>query len=174
MVCHFFFFFSFFFFNEVRDAASNYAYYGYPKLWILRYPAHRYHAVPSPGFEPTTLWLRVRRPNHSAREPASRKFRSSLISCLTFYSSSNNEEPACRKTRQTSLQSIIPKDVMTSLLSLLTSNRRKICLSKKLMRYRELCIDAQNPSRISLAVCYFEIRTTLENGEFGMIDASAA
>jgi hypothetical protein len=22
--------------------------------------------VPSPGFEPTTLWLRVRRPNHSA------------------------------------------------------------------------------------------------------------
>jgi hypothetical protein len=37
-----------------------------PELWILRYPAHRYHAVPSPGFEPTTLWLRVRRPNHSA------------------------------------------------------------------------------------------------------------
>jgi hypothetical protein len=57
----------FFFFNEVRDAASNSAYYGYPKLWILRYPAHRYHAVPTPGFEPTTLWLRVpRRPNHSA------------------------------------------------------------------------------------------------------------
>jgi hypothetical protein len=48
------------FFNEVRDAASNSAYNGYPKLWILRYPAHRYHAVPSPGFEPTTLWLRVR------------------------------------------------------------------------------------------------------------------
>jgi hypothetical protein len=44
----------FFFFKEVRDAASNSAYYGYPKLWILRYPAHRYHAVPSPGFEPTT------------------------------------------------------------------------------------------------------------------------
>jgi hypothetical protein len=35
-------------------------------MWILRYPAHRYHAVPSPGFELTTLWLRVRRPNHSA------------------------------------------------------------------------------------------------------------
>jgi hypothetical protein len=33
---------------------------------MLRYPAHRYHAVPSPGFEPTTLRLRVRRPNHSA------------------------------------------------------------------------------------------------------------
>jgi hypothetical protein len=39
-----------------------------------------------------------------------------------------NEEPACRKTRQTSLQSIILKDVMTSLWSLLTSNRRKICV----------------------------------------------
>jgi hypothetical protein len=48
-------------------AASNSAYSGYPELWILRYPAHRYHAVPSPGLEPTTLWLlRVRRPNHSA------------------------------------------------------------------------------------------------------------
>jgi hypothetical protein len=32
-----------FFFNEVGDAASNSAYYGYPELWILRYPAHRYH-----------------------------------------------------------------------------------------------------------------------------------
>jgi hypothetical protein len=47
-------------------AASNSAYSGYPELWILRYPAHRYRAVPSPEFEPTTLWLRVRRPNHSA------------------------------------------------------------------------------------------------------------
>jgi hypothetical protein len=47
-------------------AASNSAYSGYPELWILRYPAHRYRAVPSPGFEPTTLWLRVRRPHHSA------------------------------------------------------------------------------------------------------------
>jgi hypothetical protein len=37
-----------------------------------------------------------------------------------------NEEHACRKTRQTSLQSIIPKYVVTSLLSLLTSSRRKI------------------------------------------------
>jgi hypothetical protein len=46
--------------------ASNSAYSGYPELWILRYPAHRYHAVPSPRFEPTTLWFRVRRPNHSA------------------------------------------------------------------------------------------------------------
>jgi hypothetical protein len=53
------FFFFFFFFIEFRDAESISAYYGYPKLWILRYPAHRYHAVPSPGFEPTTLWLRV-------------------------------------------------------------------------------------------------------------------
>jgi hypothetical protein len=45
--------------------------------------------------------------------------------------------------------------------------KRKHCLyehhveisSEKLMRYRELCIDAQNPSIISLAVCYFETRT---------------
>jgi hypothetical protein len=51
-----------------RGTASNSAYYfyGYPELWILRYPAQRYHAVPSPGFEPSTLWLRVRRPNNSA------------------------------------------------------------------------------------------------------------
>jgi hypothetical protein len=56
----------FFFFTEVRGATSNSAYYGYPEVWILRYPAHRYHAVPWPGFEPTTRWLRVRRPNHSA------------------------------------------------------------------------------------------------------------
>jgi hypothetical protein len=54
------------FFIEIRGAASNSVYYGYPEQWILRYPAHRYHAVPSPGFEPTTLWLRVRHPNHSA------------------------------------------------------------------------------------------------------------
>jgi hypothetical protein len=53
-----------FFFTEVRGAASNSAYYGYPELWILRYPAQRYHAVPSPGFEPTTLWLGVWCPNH--------------------------------------------------------------------------------------------------------------
>jgi hypothetical protein len=57
----------FFFLLGLRvRAASNSAYSGYPELWILRYPAHRYHAVPSPGFEPTTLWLRVRLPNHSA------------------------------------------------------------------------------------------------------------
>jgi hypothetical protein len=37
-----------------------------PRAVDLRYPAHRYHAVPSPGFKPTTLWLRVRHPNHSA------------------------------------------------------------------------------------------------------------
>jgi hypothetical protein len=38
------------FFTEVRGAASNSAYYyGYPELWILRYPAHRYHAVPTPS-----------------------------------------------------------------------------------------------------------------------------
>jgi hypothetical protein len=54
------------FFTEVRGAASSSAYYGYPELWTLRYPAHRYHAVPSPGFEPTTLWLSVRHSNHSA------------------------------------------------------------------------------------------------------------
>jgi hypothetical protein len=45
------------FFTKVLGAASNYAYYGYPELWILRCPAHRYHAMPSPGFEPTTLRL---------------------------------------------------------------------------------------------------------------------
>jgi hypothetical protein len=50
----------------IRRAARNSAYSGYPELWILRYPAHRYRAVPSAGFEPTTLWLRVRRPNNSA------------------------------------------------------------------------------------------------------------
>jgi hypothetical protein len=59
----------------------------------------------------------------------------------------------------------------TSLLSLLTSTRRTIVCtifyrilakknivefsSKKLMRWRELCIVAQNHSRISVAVCYF-------------------
>jgi hypothetical protein len=52
-------------FSFVRATASNSAYSGYPELWILWYPAHRYHAGPSPGFQPTTLWLRVRRPNHS-------------------------------------------------------------------------------------------------------------
>jgi hypothetical protein len=40
--------------------ASNSAYSDYPELWILRYPDHRYHAVPSSGFEHTPLWLRVR------------------------------------------------------------------------------------------------------------------
>jgi hypothetical protein len=54
------------FFTEVRGTCrKQFCLFGYPELWILRYPAHRYHAVPSPGFEPTTLWLRVRRPNHS-------------------------------------------------------------------------------------------------------------
>jgi hypothetical protein len=51
------------FFTEIRGAASNSAYYGYPNLWILRYPAHRYHAVPSPGLKPTTLWLWGQLPN---------------------------------------------------------------------------------------------------------------
>jgi hypothetical protein len=44
-----------FFFTEVRGAASNSAYHGYPELWNLRYPAQRYHAMPSLGFESTTL-----------------------------------------------------------------------------------------------------------------------
>jgi hypothetical protein len=48
------------------NAAGNSTYHGYPELWILRYPSQRYHAVPSPEFEATTLWLRVRHPNHSA------------------------------------------------------------------------------------------------------------
>jgi hypothetical protein len=39
-----------------------------------------------------------------------------------------NEEPARVMTQNTALRSIIPKYVMTSLLSLLTSNRRKICV----------------------------------------------
>jgi hypothetical protein len=94
-----------------------------------------------------------------------------------------NEDPACRKTRQTSLQSILPKDVMTSLLSLLTSNRRKICVQfsagfwqkktlsewascgiswETLVRYRHLCVNARNPSK------------SLEDETFGMIDASTA
>jgi hypothetical protein len=60
------FLFYFFLLRLGVRTASNSAYSGYPKLWILRYPAHIYHAVPSPGFEPTTLWLRVRRPNDSA------------------------------------------------------------------------------------------------------------
>jgi hypothetical protein len=52
------------------SAASNSTYHGYHELWILRYPVHRYHTVPSPGFEPTTtLWLRVRHPNHLATTP---------------------------------------------------------------------------------------------------------
>jgi hypothetical protein len=51
------------FFTEVRGMCRKQF---YPELWILRYPVHRYHAVPSPGFEPTILWLKVRRPNHSA------------------------------------------------------------------------------------------------------------
>jgi hypothetical protein len=54
----------------------------------------------------------------------------SNLECYAFFLSpiQTNEENACRKTRQTSLQSMIPKDVMTSLLSLLTSYRRKICV----------------------------------------------
>jgi hypothetical protein len=67
-----------FLFYEVRGAASNSAYYGYPELWILRYPAQRCHAVPSPGFESMTLWLRVRRPNHSATTLHFNKFKSGL------------------------------------------------------------------------------------------------
>jgi hypothetical protein len=38
----------------------------------------------------------------------------------------SNEEPVRKMTQKTALRSIIPKDVMTSLLSLLTLNRRKI------------------------------------------------
>jgi hypothetical protein len=35
----------FFLLIDARGAASNSAYYGYPELWILGYPAQRYHAV---------------------------------------------------------------------------------------------------------------------------------
>jgi hypothetical protein len=48
-------FFLFFLLRLGVCAASSSAYSGYPELWILRYPAHRYRAVPSPGIEPTTL-----------------------------------------------------------------------------------------------------------------------
>jgi hypothetical protein len=96
-----------------------------------------------------------------------------------------NEEHACRKTRQTSLQSIISKDVMTSLLSLLTSNRGEICvqfstdriLAKENIVYMSILWNFHrkdwwdienfalmrtilpNPSRISVTVCYFETWT---------------
>jgi hypothetical protein len=53
-----------------------------------------------------------------------------------------NEEPACQKTRQTLLESIIPKDVMMSFLSLLTSNCRKISVqfSTGFWQKKTLCI----------------------------------
>jgi hypothetical protein len=64
----------FFFFAEVRGATSNSAYYGYPELWILRYPAHRYHAVPWPGSNPRpsgweydVLTIRPRRSTNNFR-----------------------------------------------------------------------------------------------------------
>jgi hypothetical protein len=54
-------------FTEVRGTCrKQFCLFWLPELWILRYPAHRYRAMPSPGFEPTTLRLRVRRPNHMA------------------------------------------------------------------------------------------------------------
>jgi hypothetical protein len=55
-----------FFFLFLLRLGLNSAYSGYPELWILRYPADRCSAVPLPGFEFMTLWLRVRRPSHSA------------------------------------------------------------------------------------------------------------
>jgi hypothetical protein len=47
------------FFTEVRGAVSNSVPIIIATLscGFLRYPVHRYHAVPSPGFGPTTLWL---------------------------------------------------------------------------------------------------------------------
>jgi hypothetical protein len=42
----------FHFFIGVR-ARKQFCLFWLPKLWILRYPAHRYRAVPSQGFEPT-------------------------------------------------------------------------------------------------------------------------
>jgi hypothetical protein len=57
-----------FFFTDVRGTCRKQFFL----FWLPgavdfeRCPAHRYRAVPSPVFEPTTLWLRVRRPNHSA------------------------------------------------------------------------------------------------------------
>jgi hypothetical protein len=57
------FFFIFFYWG--RGVASNTAYYGYPKLWILRYPAQRYHAYlrrnsnpPPSGWESDVLTFR--------------------------------------------------------------------------------------------------------------------
>jgi hypothetical protein len=58
-----------FFFIEVRGMCrKQFCLFWLPELWIFRHPARRYRVVPSPGFEPMTLslWLRVRRPNHSA------------------------------------------------------------------------------------------------------------
>jgi hypothetical protein len=52
----------------------------------------------------------------------------SLVRWSLTWVNLNSAKQACHKTRQTSLQSIIPKDVMTSLLYLLTSNRSKICV----------------------------------------------
>jgi hypothetical protein len=48
-----------FFFTEVRGAAINSAYHGYPELWILWYPAQRYHANPwRSGWESDILTAR--------------------------------------------------------------------------------------------------------------------
>jgi hypothetical protein len=53
--------FFFFLLRLGASASSNSAYHGYPEVWILRYPADTYHNMPSPGFKPMTLWLRVQR-----------------------------------------------------------------------------------------------------------------
>jgi hypothetical protein len=58
------------FFTEVRGTCrKQFCLFWLPRAVDLRHPAHRYHAVPSPGFKPTTLWLRVQRPNHSPTMP---------------------------------------------------------------------------------------------------------
>jgi hypothetical protein len=83
------------------------------------------------------------------------------------------------RTQKTALRSNIPKDVITSFFSVDVTLRENMCtifyrilakenivynerhmeFSSKIYRYRELCIDAHNPSRISVTVCYFETRT---------------
>jgi hypothetical protein len=59
-------FIGFRFFDFFKNCRKQFCLLWLPRAVDLRYPAHRYHAVPSPGFEPMTLWLRVRHPNHSA------------------------------------------------------------------------------------------------------------
>jgi hypothetical protein len=50
------------------------------------------------------------------------------LKCQTKFHQYNEEKLARMMTQKTALWSIIPKDILTSLLSLLTSHRGKICV----------------------------------------------